>query len=252
MKYQSFKRPVLILLFLAGLISCEKKTEDFITEPLSDYMPLEVGKYIIYRLDSTVFTNLNTTVEVHKYQVKHEVDGATTDGLGRPSYRVVTYLRDSAGNNPWVPNGSYLVTVTDQQVEVNENNLRYIKMHLPLKANYTWKGNSYFPDDSYEPFCHFNSFDNLWEESDYFYDGERADSETVEGETYTDVWTVQQEDITDDSPIYSARIYGIDKYAKGLGLVFREHILWEYQPPGSLPTGVYCGFGIKMWMISHN
>lgn len=252
MKYRSILLPAFIVLFLGVLISCEKKTEVFNTEPLSDYIPMTVGKYIIYRMDSTVFTNLNTTIEVHKYQVKHEVNGATTDGLGRPSFRIVTYLRDSAGTTAWVPNGSYLVTITDKQVEVSENNLRYIKMHAPLKSNFSWKGNAYFPEDSYDPLCHFNSFDNLWEKSDYFYDGDLVSSETVEGETYQDVWTVLQEDITDQSPIYSARIYGIEKYSKGIGLVYRENILWEYQPPGSLPTGVYCGFGIKMWMISHN
>ncbi|MBI1341371.1 MAG: hypothetical protein GC171_00405 [Terrimonas sp.] len=252
MRFRHLISILLPLLILLVTFSCKKKTEDYISEPLSDYMPLQVGKYIIYRMDSTVFTNLSTTIEIHKYQVKHEVDAAITDNLGRPSYRVITYIRDSAGTNAWVPNGSYFITPLANQVEVIENNLRYIKMHAPIKPDFNWKGNKYFPDDSYDALCHFNSFDAVWQESDYFYDGDVATSETIEGQTYNNVLTVQEEDITDNTPIYASRIYGVEKYAKEIGLVYRENILWEYQPPGSLPVGTYCGFGIKIWMIDHN
>ncbi|MBS1656200.1 MAG: hypothetical protein JSU05_15210, partial [Bacteroidetes bacterium] len=49
---------ILLLALLPGLlVSCGKKTEDFQTEAISDYVPLASGKYITYRLDSTVFTN---------------------------------------------------------------------------------------------------------------------------------------------------------------------------------------------------
>jgi hypothetical protein len=44
--------------FLFSITSCEKETEEFKTEAITDYLPLAVGKYITYRLDSTVFTNL--------------------------------------------------------------------------------------------------------------------------------------------------------------------------------------------------
>jgi hypothetical protein len=43
----------------------------------------------------------------------------------------------------------------------------------------------------------------------------------------------------------------IEKYAKNIGLVTRDFILWEYQPPSSEPAH-FTGFGIKMWMINHN
>ena len=88
--------------FLFFITSCEKETEEFKTEAIADYLPLAVGKYITYRLDSTVFTNLGRNEEIHSYQVKHMVDAQIADNLGRPSYRIIRYLRDSLGTQPWV------------------------------------------------------------------------------------------------------------------------------------------------------
>jgi hypothetical protein len=80
----------------------KKETEEFKTEAIADYMPLAVGKYITYRLDSTVFTNFGRNEEIHKYRVKHVVDAQITDNLGRPSYRILRYLSDSLGHQPWL------------------------------------------------------------------------------------------------------------------------------------------------------
>ncbi len=43
------------------LASCKKENATFTTASVSDYFPLQVGKYITYDLDSTVFTNFNQT-----------------------------------------------------------------------------------------------------------------------------------------------------------------------------------------------
>ena len=51
--------------FLFFITSCEKETEEFKTEAIADYLPLAVGKYINYRLDSTVFTNFGRNEEIH-------------------------------------------------------------------------------------------------------------------------------------------------------------------------------------------
>lgn len=247
--------PVLLITFV---ISCSKTTEEFQSEPLSDYIPLEVGKYITYRVDSLVFTNLGRTEEIHKYQMKHVVDAQINDNLGRPAYRIITYISDSTGTQPWTPNGTYFITPLSDQVEVIENNLRSIKLHLPIKANFNWKGNKYYPDDPYDALCALNSFDGSLSETDYFYDGDRQDTEVINGQTYNNVYTVQQDDESNNYPntdpgIFALRAYGIEKYAKGIGLVYREQILWEYQPnTGGSGGGYKCGFGVTMWMIDNN
>jgi hypothetical protein len=254
--------PRIVLLagtFLLSLVffleSCSEK-EDFTTEEISDYMPMNIGKYIIYRMDSLVFTNFGRVTEVHKYQVKHQVDAVITDNLGRPAYRVYYAIRDSAGTLPWQPMGTYSVTPLSDQVELQEDNLRVIKLHMPVKDGFSWKGNRYLPTDPYSPLFTFSNDDNM-EDWDFYYDG-NATSFSFDGHNYSDVLTVEQVDESFNVPItspssYASRSRSVEKYSKSVGLVYREYELWEYQPNTGGSGGPYkTGFGINLWMIDHN
>jgi hypothetical protein len=44
--------------------------------------------------------------------------------------------------------------------------------------------------------------------------------------------------------------YSIEKYAKGIGLIYQEFIMWVYQPDQVSPYKI--GIGIKRSMIDHN
>jgi len=246
---------VVIILFVSTF-SCGKKTEDYISETIADYAPAIVGKYITYRLDSTVYTNAGRTEEIHKYQEKHIIDAAITDNIGRPSFRVIRYLRDSAGIQPWVVKGTYLITPLTDQVEVIEDNLRFIKLHMPFKVNVDWKGNKYLNSDPYASLYTFSNDDNM---NDWDYNFEQFDaSASVGGQNINDVFTVTQVDESLNAPVtdthgYGFKNYSLEKYGKNIGMVYREYILWEYEPNTGNPGGGYkTGFGVKMWMIDHN
>jgi hypothetical protein len=255
MKMFSPFRLCLVLLTLFTFISCSEK-EDFVSESITDYSPAVVGKYITYRIDSMVFTNFGRSTEIHKYQVKHQVDALITDNLGRPAYRVYRYIRDTAGTQPWQAAGSYFITLLDNQLEISEDNLRFIKLHLPIRDGYSWKGNKYLPDDAYGSLFNFSNDDNM-EDWDYYYDGNPA-TFTYRGINYNNVNTVEEADESINVPIvvptsYAFRSRAVEKYAKGIGMVYREYELWEYQPNTSGSGGPYkTGFGITMWMIDHN
>ncbi|MBL7745361.1 MAG: hypothetical protein JNN00_17945 [Chitinophagaceae bacterium] len=240
-------------IILLTFFSCSKK-EEFVSEPISDYIPLQTGKYITYRLDSLVFTNFGSNTEIHRYQVKHEVDQQITDNLGRPSWRVFTYIRDSAGTQPWVPNGSYFITPTAQQTELIEDNLRVIKMHLPIREGFQWHGNSYMPDEPYGASYDFSNDIDI-ENWDFTYDVFESEW-TYRNQTYGDVVTVEQQDESENAPVTNVGNYGyknrsVEKYSKSIGLVYRQYELWEYQPNPS-GTPYTTGFGITLWMIDHN
>src|SRR5215813_10720649 len=100
---------LLFFALAAFLFSYSNKTEEVATEKMSDYIPLKPGKYITYRLDSLTFSGFGTVINISRYQVKHEVDAQVTDNMGRPSYRIYTYIRDSAGTQPWIPTGTYFI-----------------------------------------------------------------------------------------------------------------------------------------------
>jgi hypothetical protein len=242
--------------FLFSTASCKKETEEFKTEAIADYLPIVVGKYITYRLDSTVFTNFGKNEELHRYQVKHVVDAQVPDNLGRPGFRILRYLRDSLGTQPWVENGSYFVTPLADQAEVIEDNLRYIKLHLPFKLNADWKGNKYLSDDPYASLFTFSNDEGM---NDWDYSFENFDEAlSIGGQTINDIYTVFQMDDALNAPVtdFSTggwRTLGIERYAKNIGLVTRDLILWEYQPnQNGVGIGYKTGFGIKMWMIDHN
>ena len=234
------------------LFSCSNKKEELVTEKLSDYIPLQPGKYITYRLDSMIFTNFGTVAVTHRYQMKHIVDAEITDNLGRPSFRVYTYIRDSAGTQSWSASGSYFITLLATQAEATDDNFRVVKLHLPIKEGYEWNGNTYLADDPYYPSYDFIN-DNDMRDWDFTYDiFEPATS--YRGNNYTDVYTVLQQDDYLNAPVTNINTIGyktlsIEKYAKSIGMVYKKYELWDYQTD---PTDHYTGFGITLWMIDHN
>jgi hypothetical protein len=252
MRFISTLRISLLIIITASLFSCKDKKEEFASEKLSEYIPLQPGKYITYRLDSLVYTNFGTVAVTRRYQVKHVVDAQITDNEGRPSYRVYTYITDSAGIQPWTASGSYFITPLTSQTEVIDDNMRVVKLHLPIKEGYQWPGNTYLSDDPYYPSYDFNN-DNDIKSWDFTYDVfEPATS--YRGHNYTDVFTVIQQDDHANAPVTDINSYGfntqsVEKYSKNIGLVYRKYELWDYQ---TNPTVHYTGFGITMWMIDHN
>ncbi|HTD93997.1 MAG TPA: hypothetical protein VK644_09305 [Chitinophagaceae bacterium] len=249
-------RLTLVALTSLLIFSCSDKKEDFVTEPLADYLPMQVGKFITYRLDSFVFVDFQQNAETHSYQVKHQVDAKIEDNEGRPAYRIYRYIRNAAGTTDWTANGSYIVTPLADRVEVVEDNLRFIKLHSPIREGYTWKGNKYLPSDPYDPFGYNFSNDDDMKNWDFTYDPFSPEF-TYSDKSYTDVFSVEQEDDLSNIPVSDARSYGyksrsVDRYSKNIGLVFRQYDLYEYQPNLSGPDPYYTGFGITMWMIDHN
>ena len=255
MRLQSITRLSLLAIVFTSLFSCSEK-EEFITDKINDYIILTPGKYITYRLDSLVFTNFGRTIETHRYQVKDQIDALITDNTGRPSYRVYRYLRDSLGTTPWQTNGTYFITLLSDQVELIEDNLRFIKMHMPVKDGFSWKGNKYLSADPYGTKYSFSNDDNMidW---DFYYDGQSS-SFSYRGNNYSDVYSIEEANEAFNVPItspasYAAKSRSVEKYSKTIGLVYREYELWEYQPnTGGAGGPYYTGFGIKKWMIDHN
>jgi hypothetical protein len=255
---------VIVLIFISFLVlSCGKETEvvdgtDFQKERLTELiMPLQPGKFITYRVDSMVFTNFQRNTEIHKYQVKHVVDAQVTDNLNRPSYRIFRFITDSAATQPWQANGSYFITVLDDGVELIEDNLRVIKVHLPVRNGSIWPGNNHLPEDPYSAFYGFSNDDNM-EDWEFYFDGDLQPSLTIQGKTYNNVYTILENDESD--PVTGPSDYGSvsfaqEIYSKNIGLVYRELTMWEQQPnytPPSTYDPYKIGFGIKMWMIAHN
>ena len=235
---------------------CKEEVQELNPEPLSDYLSPEPGKFIVYRLDSTVSTQNGRTLEVHSYQEKVVVDQEVTDNLGRPSFRMYRFLRDVAGQNPWTSAGSFFITPTENQTEIIEDNLRSIRMVMPINVGQTWKGNRFLAANPYASAFEFSDDNHIHLEDWEFIYAAKDESLTLNGKTVNDVLTIEGPDISvnaalTDPASFGSRTLLLDKYAKNIGLVYQEYILWEYQPnPGNTPFRV--GFGVKRSMLDHN
>ena len=239
----------LALVIITLLSACTKQNELYSTASLSDYFPLLVGKYITYDLDSTVFIKFGQKDTIIKYQVKDSIETQITDNIGRPAFRIVRYMRKNSGQS-WTPSNTFMATPTATTIEFVENNLRFIKLVLPVKQDYTWKGNTYI--DTYS----LNSTTKYFDNWDYAYDSVNGPI-TLGGSLLNNTIKVTQRDevLGQDPKLpttqYAERNYSVEKYAKSIGLVYKEFLHWEYQGTQSGSPG-FTGYGVKLTMTGHN
>ncbi len=241
---------ILLVATVCTMTACEKETENFNPNPSTEYFPLSVGKYISYKLDSLVFINFGTSAVVRSFEVKYTVDAQITDNLDSPAYRIVRYIRKTSAN-PWMADATFLAINTGKGIDFTENNLRFQKLKTPVRDLYTWKGNSYI--DTYS----LNSDVKYLGDWDYTYDS--VGIATVVGTfTLDNTLRVDQRDETIGNPndpnSYSEVNYSMEKYAAGIGMVYRKFLHTEYQPPtpglgGRFVDGSY---GVTLTMIDHN
>jgi hypothetical protein len=233
---------------LLGIAGCSK-SYNYPATPLTDYMPLNVGKFIVYRLDSLIFINFGTTDTVFSYLAKDIIEDSITDNEGRPSLRVVRYISDTTGLLPWTPIETYMVTPTRNNIQVVENNLRFIKLVEPFVNAYTWQGNSYI--DTRSAFSDFAYMDG-W---NYYYDS-LSMPYSLPGQVVSNALIVQQDNDSSGSVadnVFSTRTYSQEVYGRGIGLIYKNFLHWEYQPPNvNVPVGSYAGYGLKLTMVDHN
>lgn len=246
------KRIFTLLTLFAAIVlvftQCSKK-EELTSEPVEDYLRLEVGKYIIYRLDSVKFVNLDTVRS--SYQAKDEIDGTLTDNLGRPSWRVVRYLRDVAGTQPWTPSHTYMITVSNGTVEVIEDNFRYLKLKQPIRDGFSWKGNTHISLFSSDPDWDYRFLDD-WS---YTYENVGGGYTTAGGEVENTITVNQRDELLgfpNDPQLYSERNFAYEVYGKGIGLVYKDFMHMQHQPPTGGNQAYKLGYGIKLNMLSHN
>lgn len=239
------------------LIACGKEVYTMEAPAPSEYMQLQKGKFILYKLDSMRFVNFGQDDTLISYLAKDVVEDEFTDNTGRNGWKIVRYLKDAAlsGDEGWSPNITYTVFADGNKIEVNENNLRYLKLSIPVKEGFNWHGNSFLP---YNPFDSDYDFSNdedmhFW---DYTYEYVNRPY-TVGSQQFEEALFISHVADSVNVPItfpqgLAFKNYSYEVYAKGIGLIEKHTEMWEYQPPAGSSPGYRTGFSIKMEIISHN
>jgi hypothetical protein len=240
---------------LLFMVACTK-TETYPTSPLGNYYPLQVGKYIIYRMDSLVFVNSGQTMQTHSYLAKDTIDAIITDNLGRTTFRIHRYLTDTLYQTPWQDDITYTVTPTATTVELVENNLRFIPLTEPFTTNSLWYGNAYLGDEPYQTYYGTLTSQSALQYWQFNYEN-IGQPDTIGSFALSNTLTVQEANDSTNLPlpsdsVFANKSYGLEVYAAGIGLVYKSYILWDFQPITTDLPGYYEGFGVTQYMVAHN
>ncbi len=204
----------------------------------SDYFPFVIGHVIEYSVDSLKYNTFSSDTDFVHLDFKDEIVSEFTDNTGRDSYVIERSVR-SDSNAAWQGQLTYYVTQGNYEIEVVENNLRFIKLVLPVKANTSWKGNVYIPAST-------SGLDELKWYYDWDYSYSKINQAFNNGvKTFPNSMVVSYEHLTNDSTAhtqYSNYTNYKESYSRTIGLIYRELTHWEYQPT----EGFRNGFSVVM------
>ncbi len=250
-------RKLLIFIIIAGILSCKKQTAVLPTSQLEEYVPLTVGKYIHYRLDSMRFIHFGQRDTVISYQAKDIVDGELIDGEGNKTFRVIRLLRDvnSYNEEDYVQKLTYFITPTKNGIDLIENNWRFQKLKMPVTEGFNWKGNTFLPSSPYYTFYYFSNDIDIadWNYTYYNVNQPMQIGDNIYNKTITVLQVADSSNVPIEYPDGLAyKNYWQEIYAENIGLVYKEVEMWEYQPPTLTEPAARTGFGIKMTILDHN
>jgi hypothetical protein len=227
--------------------ACDEKLADLSSQDAAAYYSLQVGKYMIYEVDSVIF--FETIDDVYKHwQVKEEIVDTFYDLENLLNYRIERSRRPDA-SVPWQMLDVWSVRIKNANIERDENNLRFIKLADPVLHHKSWDGTAYLGDLAELPFereCDRLSFLEGW---DYTYTSVDSGA-TIGGIFYDSIITVLQQG--DDNLIELN--YAIEVYAKGVGLVQKQFYHYTSQNTDDIPWEfkAECGYTYTMTLIERN
>jgi hypothetical protein len=223
MKKSTLRLLMLVCLVSVYFIAC-KKTDDKPFLSYKQFINPQVGKYIIYKLDSTVTLSFGGSFVVKSYLVKDTIVDKVLDNQNRESYKVFRLQYNPATKN-WDASNSFLLTPLDTKIEYVENNLRYIKMINPVTELKSWQGNNYIGQNVFNAGNFFSSWT-------YYYKDVNQPMQ-VGTFNFANTVTIVQYDSTEnrafDPKNYSQYNKSYEVYADSVGLVYKDILSWEYQ-----------------------
>jgi hypothetical protein len=254
---------VLAISLVVAVTSC-KKTVNFKSTPaysgsLTDFWTtLQPGKYVTYRLDSLNFYFYGQMDTITSYLAKDSVEDSTIDAAGNKVWLVTRYMSDTTGSN-WNPGETYTVTPSTQKIEMNEDNLRTIKIAFPIDDGFSWTGNTYLPYAPYQDYFDFSDDSHLslgtWNFTYQNVDQPYAVGSLGFDSTITVIQVADSLNVPILNPTgFASKTYWVETYAKHVGLVYRHTEMWEYQPPtpDGTQSGYKIGFEVTMQVVDHN
>lgn len=241
---RTFSYSLLIILFLLALSACKRESYNVDVDMGYNYYPDDSGDYVVYRVDSTIFDDFTSTKRTSTVYLKERIADQFVDNLGRTAKRVERFYADTLPQT-WQLFDVYYIVKDQKTVERVEDNLRYIKLVFPNSVNTQWLGNRYIisPPPYILDSSNYRVQDWLYtiQDRDMFYDNSFK--------TFDSTLTVFQ--IYDSSAIN--KTYSIEKYARNVGMVYKEFWIVAGQTNIGLPweDRAEKGFILRQYAIDY-
>lgn len=238
-----------IALSISIFSSCKKESITLNTDgsdTYQPYMPLNIGKYIVYDIDSSIWNDVKCIKYSYTYQHKYLVADTFRDAQNRLSYVINIYSRKAAKDAFVVDNVIYY-TPAAEKLELVENNLRFIRLTNPVGEGKTWLGNSLVPSED-----HDYDFLKGWR---YKYENVLKPFDNG-ARTFDKTITVIERDSILNNPEIAPNTFASlqqskSVYAYAVGMVYHSYSYWTYDP---IPGQQNCrkGVGVVMRAIEYN
>lgn len=210
---------IFLIILSTLLLQCKNE----VVEPFDDavfgydYYPLEVNKYRIYQIDSIQFDLGDGDLPVFdstRFFLREDTREVFDDLEGNELFRIERSRSESL-DGPWVPYDVITRSRTGNQAYSTENNIRLVSLSFPVRKESTWNGTAYV-NDRISILIKGESIEMYrgWD----FKVLEEGVSENIGNFVFDEVATIQQAD--SENPF--EKRYSLEKYAKGIGMVFRE------------------------------
>lgn len=123
------------------MAACNSKNEKP-AETGAKYFPLKVSDTWVYDVTEIIYDSLIQNKK-NIYQEQYEIVEETNSQLNENTYVIYVSTRSNE-SNPWVYSKTWSAKISIlNEIIVNEENISYLKILLPIRDGLSWKGNKY-------------------------------------------------------------------------------------------------------------
>ena len=233
---------LVFLVFCSLLIiaSCKKKDSPYSINYQYQYYPLDSNHYVTYRVDSVFYSyNGAYTRDTVSYDWMVLISDSTFYDNSNRLTNILECYRRPDSTYAWNIDRRWSANRTLTNLQVNEDDIRFIKLVFPPQLNQGWNGNLYVVTTP--PYDVFASWNYTYTNMDTTF--------ILNGVTYNHALVVSEV----DNENLIQKTLRREAYVQGVGLIYQE---WESLSKQNINTdwntGPENGFRIRMRATGHN